>query len=48
MRWTCSPTPGDAPLVDVTLCDVTLGIEAYVTPETARQDKTRVHWGTEA
>ncbi|WP_314687792.1 DNA polymerase III subunit alpha [uncultured Bifidobacterium sp.] len=25
-----------------------VGIEAYVTPETARQDKTRVHWGTEA
>ncbi len=25
-----------------------IGIEAYVTPETARQDKTRVHWGTEA
>lgn len=25
-----------------------LGIEAYVTPETARQDKSRVHWGTEA
>ncbi|BDR53295.1 DNA-directed DNA polymerase [Bombiscardovia nodaiensis] len=22
-----------------------IGIEAYVTPETARQDKTRVHWG---
>ena len=25
-----------------------IGIEAYVTPETARQDKSRVHWGTEA
>ncbi len=25
-----------------------LGIEAYVTPETARGDKSRVHWGTEA
>ena len=25
-----------------------IGIEAYTTPETARQDKTRVHWGTEA
>ena len=25
-----------------------IGIEAYVTPETARQDRTRVHWGTEA
>ncbi|MCI1832249.1 MAG: DNA polymerase III subunit alpha [Bifidobacterium sp.] len=25
-----------------------IGIEAYVTPETARQDKTRVHWGTES
>ena len=25
-----------------------IGIEAYVTPETARGDKTRVHWGTEA
>lgn len=24
-----------------------IGIEAYVTPETARQDKSRVHWGTE-
>ena len=24
-----------------------IGIEAYVTPETARQDKTRVRWGTE-
>lgn len=24
-----------------------IGIEAYVTPETARQDQTRVHWGTE-
>lgn len=24
-----------------------IGIEAYVTPETARQDKTRVHWGDE-
>ncbi|BDR54374.1 DNA-directed DNA polymerase [Bombiscardovia apis] len=24
-----------------------LGIEAYVTPETARQDKTRVRWGDE-
>ena len=24
-----------------------IGIEAYVTPDTARQDKTRVHWGTE-
>ncbi|RSX47875.1 DNA polymerase III subunit alpha [Bifidobacterium castoris] len=24
-----------------------LGIEAYVTPETARGDKSRVHWGTE-
>ena len=23
-----------------------IGIEAYVTPETARQDTTRVHWGT--
>ena len=23
-----------------------IGIEAYVTPGTARQDKTRVHWGT--
>ena len=22
-----------------------IGIEAYVTPETARQDKSRVHWG---
>lgn len=25
-----------------------IGIEAYVTPETARQDKTRVHWGNES
>ncbi|MDN6001571.1 DNA polymerase III subunit alpha, partial [Bifidobacterium crudilactis] len=25
-----------------------IGIEAYVTPETARQDRTRVRWGTEA
>ncbi|MFT8788174.1 MAG: DNA polymerase III subunit alpha [Bifidobacterium psychraerophilum] len=25
-----------------------IGIEAYVTPETSRQDKTRVRWGTEA
>ena len=25
-----------------------IGIEAYVTPETARQDKSRVHWGTDA
>lgn len=25
-----------------------IGIEAYVTPETARSDKSRVHWGTEA
>lgn len=25
-----------------------IGIEAYVTPETARGDKSRVHWGTEA
>ena len=25
-----------------------IGIEAYTTPETARQDKSRVHWGTEA
>ena len=24
-----------------------IGIEAYVTPETARQDKSRVHWGTD-
>uniref|UniRef100_UPI000AE2CD42 DNA polymerase III subunit alpha n=1 Tax=Bifidobacterium aesculapii TaxID=1329411 RepID=UPI000AE2CD42 len=24
-----------------------IGIEAYVTPETARKDKSRVHWGTE-
>ncbi len=24
-----------------------IGIEAYVTPGTARQDKTRVHWGTQ-
>lgn len=24
-----------------------IGIEAYVTPETARQDKSRVHWGSE-
>ncbi|MCI1219354.1 MAG: DNA polymerase III subunit alpha [Bifidobacterium sp.] len=25
-----------------------IGIEAYVTPQTARQDKTRVHWGNES
>ncbi|NEG70025.1 DNA polymerase III subunit alpha [Bifidobacterium choloepi] len=25
-----------------------IGIEAYVTPETSRKDRTRVHWGTEA
>ena len=24
-----------------------IGIEAYVTPGTARSDKTRVHWGTQ-
>ncbi|MEK0306881.1 DNA polymerase III subunit alpha [Bifidobacterium favimelis] len=25
-----------------------IGIEAYVTPETARQDKSRVHWGNDS
>ncbi|RBP98576.1 DNA polymerase III subunit alpha [Bifidobacterium aemilianum] len=37
--WSTSVKMGVKPII---------GIEAYVTPETARQDKTRVHWGTEA
>lgn len=36
--WTTCVKQGVKPII---------GIEAYVTPETARQDKTRVHWGTE-
>ncbi|KAB5608722.1 DNA polymerase III subunit alpha [Bifidobacterium jacchi] len=37
--WSTAVNAGIKPII---------GIEAYVTPETARQDKTRVHWGTEA
>ena len=37
--WSTAVAAGIKPII---------GIEAYVTPETARQDKTRVHWGTES
>ncbi|MCI1240887.1 MAG: DNA polymerase III subunit alpha [Bifidobacterium subtile] len=37
--WSASVKAGIKPII---------GIEAYVTPETARQDKTRVHWGNES
>lgn len=37
--WSAAVSKGIKPII---------GIEAYVTPETARQDKSRVHWGTEA
>lgn len=35
--WSTAVSAGIKPII---------GIEAYVTPETARGDKTRVHWGT--
>jgi DNA polymerase-3 subunit alpha len=35
--WSAAVSAGVKPII---------GIEAYVTPETARGDKTRVHWGT--
>ncbi|SCC00172.1 DNA polymerase-3 subunit alpha [Bifidobacterium bohemicum] len=37
--WSTAVSAGVKPVI---------GIEAYVTPETARTDKSRVHWGTEA
>lgn len=37
--WSTAVSAGIKPVI---------GIEAYVTPETARGDKTRVHWGTKS